>query len=202
MIQSSSCPRWQPDRPGPAGDHDGLAVVTPLTGTRSTGLRPAGPRFESLYLYQSLIARRDLRGRRQIPLYWRLPPGRLGLWIPRTLSPRTLWPLCLCPPKSLFLGNRERLGQRLVRGWDLRTAPGRCGSLFRHRSRLAPPTRAVNRNHGGISPTTSPTSSYCSSRRYRSGRVLQRGISDALPTTSASSYCFGGDEAAPALKMR
>jgi hypothetical protein len=32
--------------------------------------------------------------------------------------------------------------------------------------------------------------------------VLQRGISDALPTTSASSYCFGGDEAAPALKMR
>ena len=40
------------------------------------------------------------------------------------------------------------------------------------------------------------------SRRYRSGRVLQRGISDALPATSASSYCFGGDEAAPALKMR
>jgi hypothetical protein len=35
MIQSSSCPQWQPDRPGPAGDHDGLAVVTPLTGTRS-----------------------------------------------------------------------------------------------------------------------------------------------------------------------
>ena len=29
MIQSSSCPQWQPDRPGPAGDHDGLAVVTP-----------------------------------------------------------------------------------------------------------------------------------------------------------------------------
>jgi len=35
MIQSSSCPQWQLDRPGPAGDHDGLAVVTPLTGTRS-----------------------------------------------------------------------------------------------------------------------------------------------------------------------
>jgi hypothetical protein len=35
MIQSSSCPQWQPDRPGPAGDHDDLAVVTPLTGTRS-----------------------------------------------------------------------------------------------------------------------------------------------------------------------
>ena len=33
--QSSSCPQWQLDRPGPAGDHDGLAVVTPLTGTRS-----------------------------------------------------------------------------------------------------------------------------------------------------------------------
>ena len=29
-IQSSSCPQWQPDRPGPAGDHDGLAVVTPM----------------------------------------------------------------------------------------------------------------------------------------------------------------------------
>jgi transposase-like protein len=28
-------PQWQLDRPGPAGDHDGLAVVTPLTGTRS-----------------------------------------------------------------------------------------------------------------------------------------------------------------------
>jgi hypothetical protein len=27
----SSCPQWQPDRPSPAGDHDGLAVVTPLT---------------------------------------------------------------------------------------------------------------------------------------------------------------------------
>jgi hypothetical protein len=37
MIQSSSCPQWQLDRPGPAGDHDGLAVVTPLTGTRSDG---------------------------------------------------------------------------------------------------------------------------------------------------------------------
>jgi putative transposase len=24
--QSSSCPQWQLDRPGPAGDHDGLAV--------------------------------------------------------------------------------------------------------------------------------------------------------------------------------
>ena len=35
MIQSSSCPQWRLDRPGPAGDHDGLAVVTPLTGTRS-----------------------------------------------------------------------------------------------------------------------------------------------------------------------
>ena len=35
MIQSSSCPQWQLDRSGPAGDHDGLAVVTPLTGTRS-----------------------------------------------------------------------------------------------------------------------------------------------------------------------
>src|ERR1700726_3174899 len=35
MIQSSSCPQWQLDRPGPAGDHDGLAVVTPITGTRS-----------------------------------------------------------------------------------------------------------------------------------------------------------------------
>ena len=37
MIQSSSCPQWQLDRSGPAGDHDGLAVVTPLTGTRSPG---------------------------------------------------------------------------------------------------------------------------------------------------------------------
>jgi len=36
MIPSSSCPPWQQlDRPGPAGDHDGLAVVTPLHGTRS-----------------------------------------------------------------------------------------------------------------------------------------------------------------------
>jgi hypothetical protein len=35
MIRSSSCPQWQLDRSGPAGDHDGLAVVTPLTGTRS-----------------------------------------------------------------------------------------------------------------------------------------------------------------------
>jgi len=33
MIPSSSCPPWQQlNRPGPAGDHDGLAVVTPLTG--------------------------------------------------------------------------------------------------------------------------------------------------------------------------
>ena len=35
MIHSSSCPQWQPDRPGPARDYDGLALVTPLTGTRS-----------------------------------------------------------------------------------------------------------------------------------------------------------------------
>ena len=28
-------PAVEPDRSGPAGDHDGLAVVTPLTGTRS-----------------------------------------------------------------------------------------------------------------------------------------------------------------------
>ena len=27
----------QPDRPGPAGDHDGLAAVTPRLGTRSPG---------------------------------------------------------------------------------------------------------------------------------------------------------------------
>src|SRR6266542_919013 len=33
MIPSSSCPPWQQlHRPGPAGDHDGLAVLTPLTG--------------------------------------------------------------------------------------------------------------------------------------------------------------------------
>ncbi len=33
MIPSSSCPPWQQlNRPGPAGDHDGLAVLTPLTG--------------------------------------------------------------------------------------------------------------------------------------------------------------------------
>src|SRR6266700_3247321 len=37
MIPPSSCRRWQQlDRPGPAGDHDGLAVVTPLTRTRSS----------------------------------------------------------------------------------------------------------------------------------------------------------------------
>src|SRR6476619_6183209 len=42
MIQSSSCPQWQLDRPGPAGDHDGLAVVTPLTGTRSDGCARCG----------------------------------------------------------------------------------------------------------------------------------------------------------------
>ena len=36
MIRSSSCQPWQPDSPAkPAGDHDGRAVVTPLTGTRS-----------------------------------------------------------------------------------------------------------------------------------------------------------------------
>jgi hypothetical protein len=39
-FPSSSCPPWQQlDRPGPARDHDGLAVVTPLTGT---GSRPLG----------------------------------------------------------------------------------------------------------------------------------------------------------------
>jgi murein L,D-transpeptidase YcbB/YkuD len=33
MIPSSSCPPWQQlNRPGAAGDHDGLTVVTPLTG--------------------------------------------------------------------------------------------------------------------------------------------------------------------------
>ena len=36
MIQSSNCQLWrQLDRPGPAGDYDGHAAVTPLTGTRS-----------------------------------------------------------------------------------------------------------------------------------------------------------------------
>jgi putative transposase len=36
MIRLSSCPPWrQLDRSGLAGDHDGRAVVTPLTGTRS-----------------------------------------------------------------------------------------------------------------------------------------------------------------------
>jgi hypothetical protein len=34
------------------------------------------------------------------------------------------------------------------------------------------------------------------------GRVLQRRIFGALPTTTVSSYSFGGDEAASALKMR
>src|SRR5713101_3051156 len=41
MIPSSSCPPWQQlDRPGPAGDHDGLAAVTPLIGTRSCNPPP------------------------------------------------------------------------------------------------------------------------------------------------------------------
>src|SRR3954454_23480999 len=36
MILSSSCHPWRRlDRPGSAGDHDGLAAVTPLMGTRS-----------------------------------------------------------------------------------------------------------------------------------------------------------------------
>ena len=36
MIRSSSCPPWRPDSPAkPAGDHDGLAAVTPPDGTRS-----------------------------------------------------------------------------------------------------------------------------------------------------------------------
>jgi DNA (cytosine-5)-methyltransferase 1 len=36
MIPLSSCPPWRRlDRSGPAGDHDGLAVVTPRAGTRS-----------------------------------------------------------------------------------------------------------------------------------------------------------------------
>src|SRR3954447_10787057 len=36
MILSSSCQPWpRLDRPGPAGDHDGLAAVAPLMGTRS-----------------------------------------------------------------------------------------------------------------------------------------------------------------------
>src|SRR5579875_240204 len=36
MIPSSSCPPSRRlDRSGPAGNHHGLAVVTPLTGTRS-----------------------------------------------------------------------------------------------------------------------------------------------------------------------
>jgi hypothetical protein len=30
---------------------------------------------------------------------------------------RTIWPFCLCPQKSLFLGNGDRLDQRLVREW-------------------------------------------------------------------------------------
>jgi hypothetical protein len=58
----------------------------------------------------------DFRGRRQIPPYWRVPPGQLGLWISRILPPRTLWPFCLCPLKPLFLGNGDRLDLRLVRG--------------------------------------------------------------------------------------
>ncbi len=40
MIPLSSCPPWrQLDRSGPAGDHDGLAVVTPRAGTRSCPTR-------------------------------------------------------------------------------------------------------------------------------------------------------------------
>src|SRR5579885_3491490 len=40
MIPLSSCPPWrQLDRSGHAGDHDGLAVVTPRAGTRSTTIR-------------------------------------------------------------------------------------------------------------------------------------------------------------------
>jgi hypothetical protein len=58
--------------------------------------------------------RRDFRGRRQITPYWRFPPGRPGLWISRTVPPQTLRPFCLRPPKSLFLGNRDRLDQRLL----------------------------------------------------------------------------------------
>jgi serine protease Do len=60
------------------------------------------------YVKFALTAPQRFPGAAPNTLYWRLPPARLGLWITRTLPPRTLWPFCLCPPKSLFLGNRDR----------------------------------------------------------------------------------------------
>src|SRR5215218_2886855 len=54
MIRSSGCQPWrQLDRPGPTGDYDGRAAVTPLTGTRPNyiekwGFHQETPKFRTL----------------------------------------------------------------------------------------------------------------------------------------------------------
>jgi hypothetical protein len=91
--------------------------------------------------HQSLAALQRFPGAAPNNPYRPLPSGRLGLWISRARPPRTLWPLCLCPPKSLFLGNGDRLDQRLVREWKaarLRMPPWRSHRLLLPRSLRSP----------------------------------------------------------------